>query len=813
MLPRPCRLAVLAVLLSFPFAGPARAQRLTTSEEIYLEQLLKGPLFDPRGAERAFVLAPVRTVWGQIEEKERGGWLVPGEGGEPDRIYFTDGESTPVTPGMKMSVIDFRDTCKDAYTRKELDPEADSAFGILADGAVLGGGASSLSYAAWLYRFGDKHLAALALAHARTYRGNPREELRSDLAWWAFGAMVHAYMVRADEEALSHGERLLRLYPEEAGEMDQAGLIVEDLKRRQREGTFGKPQAERPDGFDTWDTKRKTAWLIGALDEVAVLQDGSPGGVDLASAPAVQDLIRLGDVAVPDLLDALETDPRLTRSVHFWRDYDVGRTVLSVREAVLTALMSILRIQAFEASATGDNFTAHGERAASSLAQRLRAYWEENGGLSLDERMMKTLADPKAGFKARSEAAANLAKLTEEKNLRTTIEPTVIGPELERKLNPAIAKFSRPTVAEAILAAMDSDLAAHDAIPPESRVTYHTYERRLIVKAYRSALIDLGDLRIAPELARRATSSMTAENLPGRWQWAQAAHFLGDPQPFRDFAEDFRAGRIAIPPGDGFDDELREEVEALIDVGSLEASRALDALAEPEHPYYGAVVRQILSVSNWEGHLWFRHPYCLRILRRLLDDTTPSGAVQILEGSHLSRIIPSVSSSSGPAPHFLATLASPRKEIQERTLDAAALQFAYVVLGAPRYHPLLEDGDERLAALKAALDRYADNFRPASRWEASLLSDYPGHPQYLPGILPLGRAATAADVAQGKAVFHLDGKGRPAALELPVAATLKSGLPALIVQAETGPDGEVTYGVITREAVLTVAASEVEIRR
>jgi len=37
--------------------------------------------------------------------------------------------------------------------------------------------------------------------------------------------MIHAYMVRADEEALAHGERLLRLYPNQAKEFGQGAQV------------------------------------------------------------------------------------------------------------------------------------------------------------------------------------------------------------------------------------------------------------------------------------------------------------------------------------------------------------------------------------------------------------------------------------------------------------------------------------------------------------------------------------------------------------------------------------------------------------
>ena len=149
-------------------------------------------------------------------------------------------------------------------------------------------------------------------------------------------------------------------------------------------------------GFDSWDQNKKIAWLIDSLEEVDARQWGQPGGVPLGMDRRVAALIEIGDPAVPALIDAVEKDGRLTRSVHFSRDFSRDRTVLSVREAALTAVMSILKVRVFEPASTGDNFTARGEDTAVKTAQRLREYWKTYGGLPFDERMMKTLADPKA---------------------------------------------------------------------------------------------------------------------------------------------------------------------------------------------------------------------------------------------------------------------------------------------------------------------------------------------------------------------------------------------------------------------------------
>jgi hypothetical protein len=110
-----------------------------------------------------------------------------------------------------------------------------------------------------------------------------------------------------------------------------------------------------------------------------------------------------------------------------------------------------------------------------------------------------------------------------------------------------------------------------------------------------------------------------------------------------------------------------------------------------------------------------------------------------------------------------------------------------------------------------------------------------GDPAYAPDIRPLGRPATAADVAAGRAVFHRDGKGKPAAhppgtvILKPAArtswvptdgpvwlglacwlATWERTEAGLVLQAEVGPDGKLVYGVVFRHAIRTVQADEVE---
>jgi hypothetical protein len=70
-------------------------------------------------------------------------------------------------------------------------------------------------------------------------------------------------------------------------------------------------------------------------------------------------------------------------------------------------------------------------------------------------------------------------------------------------------------------------------------------------------------------------------------------------------------------------------------------------------------------------------------------------------------------------------------------------------------------------------------------------------------------------VKAGKAIFHLGGKGRLAEQQLPASAVLKGAkdergrpLRVLIVQAEVGANGLVTYGVVSRTSVGEISGKE-----
>jgi len=124
-----------------------------------------------------------------------------------------------------------------------------------------------------------------------------------------------------------------------------------------------------------------------------------------------------------------------------------------------------------------------------------------------------------------------------------------------------------------------------------------------------------------------------------------------------------------------------------------------------------------------------------------------------------------------------------------------------------------------LEALTVAFDRFAGNYRRPTGFEHYFLDLSPFSPTFVPDITPLGRAATADDVKAGLAVFHIDGTGKPADRKLPAVAGLKRdeknerASKVIVVQAEVGADGAVTYGILSKDGLRAVPASElVEIK-
>ena len=205
--------------------------------------------------------------------------------------------------------------------------------------------------------------------------------------------------------------------------LDPVPALVADSERRLAEKP--KPKLD--------PAKASVAELIDRLDEVAARQWGQPGGVNLVEDPIVAALAAKGAPAAEPLLDAVERDRRLTRSVSFGRDFFDARNLIPVRAAAYAAFTQIADTTVFDRS--------YGETVDVAA---LRRFWRENGDLSPAERWFATLKDDAAGQRRWMDAAGRLFEgANVRRNGSWTTVPKDKGPlkaeALRGRANPSLA--------------------------------------------------------------------------------------------------------------------------------------------------------------------------------------------------------------------------------------------------------------------------------------------------------------------------------------------------------------------------------------
>lgn len=701
---------VAVTLLSISSVG--EENKLSPAEKELLLGLIGSPLTDPGGKRYCTVKVMARPGSLFEGEIEVTGWYQSGTDGKPARVFFTDGDSMPV-----ISIVNDCDFVEETKSRFSGGKKIDS---------------SDLADAAWLAHFGQEELAAKIIAELKRdtsrwiyepEKESPDERivrrLKEGLAWSTFYSAVSSFEGRHDEEALWHARHFHKTYPEFAKQFGNFSELLVDLERREKAKALNQPELEKPFGFDEWETAKKVTWLIEQLDQVDAKQVMQPGSVPLFSDWRVVALIEIGDPAVKPLIDCIEKDQRMTRSVHFWRAFHRSRTVLGVREAALEAVEGIVQFQTFHTISTGDNFTVRGEKEAQSTASRLREYWNKYGKMPFDERMMYVLRDSASQPEAMRRAAENLVNIDGEFIWGRRINFKRSGDNAPE--NPVVKKFKDPTAAEAMLTAMDRDLADHDQKWSMDR--YWDPKRREIELIYLDAVADLGDKRILPAISERCVNADTVQM---RLQTAEVGHRLGASKLLDEFARNFRDGKVEFPANDASDRSLRDQlptaelagvVRTLGRAKTKAANEALNALADPTHPAHAIAARAIHEFDpGWyEDNAWFIHPYCVRILRLELDDETLTGRVALVDGDQYVEKFKDGSSSTS-IPELISDPATRRDRVELRHCDRVAEKLAALIVNLPPYHPLLKKADERLKKVRAILDQgFVREATPAER--------------------------------------------------------------------------------------------------
>lgn len=787
------RAAVLALAAVCTHAQDGNG--LTPAQRTIMETLFSLGLTDPAGKTFVEVQVPIRGEPRADHGVWRWGWLAPTGPGGVERVYFLEADDWIEAPPADKRRVP-------SIALVDRPPGGGTGEGRRSEGAFEWQRQLTsiplAAHVAWLLRLGHADVATTLqarLPESLTSRfARPPTSLKEvvgiELGWAAFDQSVRAFLAGADSEALRHVERLAQRYPRELNEYGAGAALRTDLRRRTATPDRPPSPTEAPAELAAWPVERQVAWLVEQLEHCRLghLEDLVRDSVSFDGDWRVAALVRIGDPAVPALIDAFERDERLLRVARSDDRFLMqirpdpsgrpsGHRLCSVREAAHAAIVRILRTERFE------------------TADELRAYWMRLGPASLARRMYDVLRDPTRPPAAWLEAAGVLADLSPWRDPATHLPvPDPTGAEQPASVRAEVQTFAAPTAAEAIVAALDRHVAT-GLDEPEDRLD--------VVDGYLDALFALGDARVLPELTRRARAEGP---LPVRVAYAYRCYHQGERGPLAELAGDFGAGRFpATSPMDGA--SLAYVIERLAASRSAEGNRALAALARPDHPEHGRLRRVLFhgDGTHAEEDACQSHPFCLDVLRVALDDATPTGQ-SFRRGKGRIEHNQGHGWGYGPIPDDLRGLEL-KAEASERTCDTVAERASELVLGIPPYHPLLADADARLTTIRRWVDLCRNDPVAIESWR---------RPVYAPRFPRLDRAATADDVLAGRAIYHQGGAGRPAPAEVvvPALAVRRTGganrESGMLVQPELGPDGALYYGMIGGGSVERVRADQLE---
>jgi hypothetical protein len=371
--------------------------------------LFEQGLADPRGLEYREIEIAVGSPWdGGGYPLKTHGWILPNDGKDGQFAVAWNGLVYPVMSlGHSANLHNDWEAISKGKDRNSMVSSGSVSernavhFGILEPLKVV-----------LLLRLGETELARRLWEIVPHDEKDPYLALAHDWTWNAFERAATAHMRGDDRLALADARMLAKIQPLIEAEAKQRGLkpdtdysnspsskqlwaLLADCERR----VANQKNPSLP--------KNDIAALIDDLENVDVRQWGQPGDVSLARDPRVQVLVNRGDEAVEPLLDAMENDTRLTRSVSFGRVFHRSRHLISVSETAYAALVDFLRFD-FRTYGEGGKPLSWKEK-----ANQIRAYWAKLRDLSPAERFYAMLRDDKAGKDQWLQAAANIVQPTD----------------------------------------------------------------------------------------------------------------------------------------------------------------------------------------------------------------------------------------------------------------------------------------------------------------------------------------------------------------------------------------------------------------
>jgi hypothetical protein len=283
--------------------------------------------------------------------------------------------------------------------------------------------------------------------------------LAQDWAKIVFTRLIRAHMGGDDAIALDAARRLLTFARAAEARAQELGFAKQQDRYRPEPALYfpflrqlpelladherrAKEPARGPVPPRGGDPTARVAALIRDMDQIAERQMVHFGN-SADGSPLVGALIAEGDAAVEPLLAAIETDTRLTRTTTRGRGMEVEYRVHPVVEPEFVAITGLLKSNQFS--------RVQADMAArKALAQSMRAFWNANRSLPLNERWYRTLRDDAAGSRRWTEAAANIvlpsdAALQPIFGGHTILPPPtaapMLGEELRARRDPSVAEL------------------------------------------------------------------------------------------------------------------------------------------------------------------------------------------------------------------------------------------------------------------------------------------------------------------------------------------------------------------------------------
>lgn len=356
--------------------------------------LLGNGLADPRGGEfhKVTVLLGNATGWTRdqgLGEKQSYGWILPDK-----QVVLIDGLRYPMKTDLGVAKLN------DLVEDKQNDRRFTSNDGIEVD-------QSSIATPALLLVCGETTLAEQSWKKVGASQVDATLKFYAHLTYRYYMQVAQCLINHKDAEAQVWATKLALV----SSLREQAGLNygkdtvgwrfdAEEPKRILRDVTR---RAEHPKRkFDLvanskLGPKERIAGLVEALDEVAARQWGQPGGISWMNDPITSAIAKEGKAVVPTLLDVIENDDRMTRSVSFGRDFFPMRTIHTVRTAAYACLRTI-----WPSSSTVRNDDPK-ERIT-----KLRELWKSSEKLTEEERWLIVLRDDAGSGKTWLPAAQHL---------------------------------------------------------------------------------------------------------------------------------------------------------------------------------------------------------------------------------------------------------------------------------------------------------------------------------------------------------------------------------------------------------------------